>query len=339
MSRPPLPLLSTAEIEGLRAEVGQRSEELARQLTWLEHVEDVAPPAASTPPGKLNVAVFNAERGNRFEGIRALLTEHAELRDADVVLLSEVDWGMARSGNRHVTRELAAALGMGYAFGVEFLELTKGEAAELEAPGDNTYSFHGNAILSRLPLLNARIVRLPRRCSWAEGSQLRIGGRMAMLAEVETAKGSVTLASVHLENRTDPRGRLDQMKAVLQAIDNGSAAIVAGDLNTSTIDAGVDEQIMSVPQLLAENPERLRRPEPYEPLFEAMREAGFLIDEINPAGVPTNVPLGSMPEEFWLKLDWIFSRGLTPLATAVIRAEHASQRVSDHDFLATRFQV
>lgn len=334
----PFPLLSAEELSRLRQAVGQRSEELARELDWLDNVEVVQP--ATGEPGSadsLKVVVFNAERGNRFRGIRSLLAGHPALRDADVVLLSEVDWGMARSGNRHVARELAQELGLGYAFGVEFLELTKGEAAELEAEGDNTWSFHGNAILSRLPLANARVVRLPRRCSWAAGSQLRIGGRMALVAEIDGHGVPITIASVHLENRTDPHGRREQMETVISALAAGPA-IVAGDLNTSTIDAGVDEQIFSVPSLLAENPERLRRPEPWEPLFADMRAAGFLVDELNPPGVPTSVPMGIADPSFWLKLDWIFARGLTSRGAAtVLSAVSEGDRVSDHDFLVAQF--
>lgn len=333
------PLLSGDELAALRSQLAVRAEDLARELDWLAHVE-VVQPAVQAVPRELTVVAFNAERGSRFDGIRSLLREHPELRDADVVLLSEVDWGMARSANRHVTRELADALGLGYAFGVEFLELTKGEAAELEAPGDNTYSFHGNAILSRFPLQGARIVRLPRRCSWSAGSQLRIGGRMAIVAEVATAAGPVTLASVHLENRTDPLGRRDQMRVLLDAIDPGAPAVIAGDLNTSTIDAGVDEEILSVPFLLADNPNRLKNPEPFEPLFEDMSSAGFLIAELNPAGAPTAVPLGIADPTYWLKLDWLFARGLTPLTPGiVVAAEHDGVRVSDHDFLVARLAV
>lgn len=335
-----LPLLAPDEITRLRGEVGQRSEDLARELTWLDYV-DVSQPLRRDPPSQLSVAVFNAERGNRYEGIESLLKQHPRLCDVDVVLLGEVDWGMARSGNRHVARELGAALGLGYAFGVEFLELTKGEAWELECPGDNTHSFHGNAILSRFPLIDTRVVRLPRRCSWAEGSQLRIGGRMALVCEIETAAGLLTLASVHLENRTDPRGRREQLAPLLDHLVGRERAIVAGDLNTSTIDAGVDEEIMSIPGLLAAEPERLKRPEQHEPLFDDVRGHGFLVDEVNPPGVPTNVPMGIMDSTYWLKLDWLFARGVRVAAPPpeVIAAAHGGARVSDHDFVVASFEV
>lgn len=334
-----IPGLTAAELAALRAQVGSRHADLVRELTWLDEL-DAQPAVAGAPPERLTVIAFNAERGSRFDGICELLSRHPALRGADILLLSEVDWGMARSGNRHVTRDLAAALGLGYVFAIEFLELTKGEAAELDAPGENTRSLHGNAILSRWPLTHARVVRLPRHCSWAVGSEVRIGGRIALLAEVTTAAGAVTLASTHLENRTTPHGRRDQMAAILSAVAGHARVIIGGDLNTSTLDAGQNEQILAVPEYLEADPLRLRNPEPYEPLFADLRNAGFVIDEINPRLVPTNVPLGIQDRTYWLKLDWLFARGLSPAsipAPQVVPAEHAAVRVSDHDFIVASF--
>ncbi|HUI24847.1 MAG TPA: endonuclease/exonuclease/phosphatase family protein [Candidatus Kryptonia bacterium] len=336
-----IPQLSAAEIAALRSQVATRSAELRRELVWLDTI-DARHADATKAPASLRVVAFNAERGSRFEGIRELLAHHPELRRADVVLLSEVDWGMARSGNRHVARDLANALGLGYAFGIEFLELTKGEAAELDAPGDNTLSLHGNAILSRWPLDNVQVLRLPVRCSWAEGSQARIGSRMAVLGEVRTAGGWLTLASTHLENRTSPQGRAEQMRALLSTVVGDHPAVIGGDLNTSTIDSGDNDQILSVPQLLQANPHRLRQPEGYEPLFADVRDAGFLVDEVNAAGVPTNVPLGILDPTYWLKVDWIFARGVRPVRSGppkVVAAELDGARVSDHDFVVADVEV
>ena len=337
-----IPLLSSDDLARLRREVGGRAAELRRTLVWLDAV-DVQQPDAAEPPALLRIAAFNLERGNRFDGIVTLLTTHPALQDVDVWLISEADWGMARSGNRHVTRDLALTLGLGYAYGIEFLELTKGEAAELDTPGDNTWSLHGNAILRRWPLAAPRVVRLPVRCTWAEGTQARIGGRMALLAELETAAGAVTLASVHLENRATPQGRLDQMQTVLAAIPAGAPAIIGGDLNTATIDGGRDEELFSIPELLERDPARLRRPEPYEPLLASVRAAGFVVDDVNAVDVPTCVPFGIRDPAYWLKLDWLFTRGLTPctdrLAPCVVAAAAGDMRVSDHDCIVADVAV
>ena len=73
---------------------------------------------------------------------------------ADVVLLTELDVGMARSGNRHTVRELARTMGAGYAFGVEYVELGLGDDREKawHAGESNAVGLHGNAILSKAPL-------------------------------------------------------------------------------------------------------------------------------------------------------------------------------------------
>ncbi|MCK6553444.1 hypothetical protein L6Q96_02490 [Candidatus Binatia bacterium] len=337
-----IPLLTPAEIDRLRREVRSRAAHLRRSLTWLDAV-DVQQPAADERPARIRVAAFNIERGSRFDGIVALLSAHPALQDVDVFLISEADWGMARSGNRHVARDLAQTWALGYAYGIEFLELTKGEAAELDAPGDNTWSLHGNAILSRWPLVAPRVVRLPVHCTWAEGTQARVGGRMALLAEIETAAGDVTLASVHLENRTTPAGRREQMEAVLASIPAGAPAIVGGDLNTATVDGGRDEEIFSIPDLLKRDPARLRHPEPYEPLFASVREAGFLVDEVNAPDIPTCVPFGIRDPAYWLKLDWLFTRGVVPrtdrMAPSVVVAAVGDLRVSDHDCIVADLEL
>jgi endonuclease/exonuclease/phosphatase family metal-dependent hydrolase len=342
MPSPAIPLLSASEIAALGGQVASRAAELACELVWLDSVDVRQPPVGSLP-SQLHVVTFNAERGSRFDGICRLLTTHPALRDADVLLLNEVDWGMARSDNRHVARELADVLGLGYVFGIEFVELTKGEAAELDSPGENTWSLHGNAVLSRWPLQQPRLLRLPRRCSWAEGTQQRIGGRMAVLAELETAGGPLTLASVHLENRTTPQGRQQQMQALLDALAGNHAALIGGDLNTATLDGGDDLQILSVPEMLQRDPQRLRHPQPYEPLFDDVRAGGFVVDALNVAQVSTNVPMGILDPAYGLKLDWLFGRGLEPAnhpePPQVVRAEWQGTRVSDHDFVVAHVRL
>ena len=47
----------------------------------------------------------------------------ALLKDADVIVLNEVDWGLNRTLFRNVGEELAKALTMNYCYGVEFVEV------------------------------------------------------------------------------------------------------------------------------------------------------------------------------------------------------------------------
>lgn len=151
----------------------------------------------------LRVAHWNIERGLHFEAVRAALSgpdeiarvldqtkypagspqraailEQAEhLRQADVIVLNEVDWGMKRTEYRNVAAELATDLGMNYAWGLEFVEvdptLLGTEKFEKATPEERAkfveriqvdtkryLGLHGNAILSRYPLENVRLAPL-----------------------------------------------------------------------------------------------------------------------------------------------------------------------------------
>ncbi|MGP0076301.1 MAG: endonuclease/exonuclease/phosphatase family protein [Bryobacteraceae bacterium] len=122
------------------------------------------------------------------------------LREADIIVLNEVDLGMKRTEYRDVTRDLAHALEMNYVFGVEFVEvdrlddlglekiqledpaLTQQMREELKPDPARYLGLHGNAILSRYPLQSARIIRLPVCHDWyntekAEISKLERGKR------------------------------------------------------------------------------------------------------------------------------------------------------------------
>src|ERR1039458_3016861 len=70
-----------------------------------------AGPPGPAPPQYRFVA-WNVERGAQFEGQVEVLRTHPFLREADVLLLTETDAGMVRSGNRNVARDVARALGM-----------------------------------------------------------------------------------------------------------------------------------------------------------------------------------------------------------------------------------
>jgi endonuclease/exonuclease/phosphatase family metal-dependent hydrolase len=155
----------------------------------------------STNLGKVvRVVEWNIERGLEYEAIRAALSDSrgfaklidpsiyprggaerkvvmqqvAMLKQADVIVLNEVDWGMKRTDYRNVTADLAAALGMNYAYGVEFVEvdpialgIEKFEelpaedaskiAKEISVDASRYRGLHGSAILSRFKLENVRL--------------------------------------------------------------------------------------------------------------------------------------------------------------------------------------
>jgi hypothetical protein len=48
-----------------------------------------------------------------------------ELRNADILILNEVDFGLKRTGYANVAAERAKSAGMNYTFGVEFVEVDR----------------------------------------------------------------------------------------------------------------------------------------------------------------------------------------------------------------------
>ena len=108
----------------------------------------------------LRAVAWNVMRGARLDDLRRTVVS-PPFAGTDVLLLSEVDVGVGRSGNRNVARELAEVLGMSYAFGVSYLALTDDigdDAAGLE----NTLALSGAAVLSRYPIGRVENIDLPR---------------------------------------------------------------------------------------------------------------------------------------------------------------------------------
>src|SRR4051794_12946726 len=79
----------------------------------------------------VRVGVWNVERLRDIEAVGSLLGRHRP----EIILLSEVDKGMARSRIRHCLADLAGRLGHSFAYGVEFVELDLGDEKEILAGG------------------------------------------------------------------------------------------------------------------------------------------------------------------------------------------------------------
>jgi endonuclease/exonuclease/phosphatase family metal-dependent hydrolase len=113
------------------------------------------------------------------------------LQPTDLLILNEVDDGVTRSGYRDVARELADALHMNYAYGIEFLEvdplnlgLEKVTLDDKTAQEDIQKSFqpdkdrylglHGTAVLSRYAIRSATLRPLPVCHDWYNGEKKEI---------------------------------------------------------------------------------------------------------------------------------------------------------------------
>ena len=182
---------------------------------------------------------WNIERGSRFEGIRDALQNHRDLKDKDVLLLTELDYGMARSGNRFVAREIAEALGMNYAFAPVYIALQKGSGVEAEAPGENSNSIHGLALFSKWPMTNVHAIPLPNGKDKMWGKEKRLGHLRALIADIHHPAGVFRVITVHLDAHCSRAHRRLQMKIILDHLDTlpPLPTLIGGDWNTTTFNA------------------------------------------------------------------------------------------------------
>lgn len=187
----------------------------------------------------ISALAWNVERGNRFAGIVEALENHPLLKDKDLLLLTELDYGMARSANRFVARELARKLKLNYAFAPVYIALQKGSGVEAEAAGENTKSLHGLAMFSRFPMKNIHTIALPNGKDKMFGKEKRLGYLRALVADINHPAGEFRAVTVHLDAHSSRKHRHWQMKIILDHLDALPAlpTLVGGDWNTTTYNA------------------------------------------------------------------------------------------------------
>ncbi len=274
----------TANLENKTADV------LTNSLSELDEIEVVNSNADAKPGETLRIVSWNTERGRHWPYCAKLIREHPALQNPDFVFLGEMDMGMARSWNKHTTRELAAELQMNYAYGIEVLELSGGEEQErIDYPGENEWGYHGNAILSKYPLHDIRVLRFPGIQFWYEHYQKRLGGRNAVLARVNIGGKDVTVGTTHLESHDEGRIRQQQIGLILKELDQhaqGMPVIFGGDLNEK----------------------------PGQPLFKLLEDADFVVDNCNEMEKPTAMDCVDGKITFRdHHIDYIFVRDCEPI--------------------------
>jgi endonuclease/exonuclease/phosphatase family metal-dependent hydrolase len=330
-------LPSVSERDEASANWGNADANARYQATWpcLNAIELAQPPEPASPADELKVVAWNIERCKWVEPSADLIRKSG----ADVVLATEVDLGMARSSQRHTTRDLATGLGFGYAFGVEFVELGLGDLHETRqcAGMTNLSGLHGNAILSRFPLRDVALIPLDEGGYWfiqapKNDGQYRVGGRMAMAARIDTAKGPLTICSVHYESESDAEGRAAQTKTLLDSLDKlfgTGPTVIGGDLNTK----GFLEAGMSGAETLAD-------PFDAEPSFHHFKGHGFDWRNANTGQVTTRLQPTNPPDWPLKTLDWLFTRGLQvsrPFVAAALSDTGAY--LSDHEMIGAKVQI
>jgi endonuclease/exonuclease/phosphatase family metal-dependent hydrolase len=183
------------------------------------------------PPDAIRIVDWNIDRGLKLPGILEFLTA----QDADLLTLQEVDLNARRTGLRNVAEELARSLKMHYAFGWEFQELAEGTR---DRP-----AWTGQATLSRWPVRGSRVIRFQAQSKfwlpqWYKPNiplfQERLGGRIALVTEIDMPGRALAVFNVHLESRGEDGLRLAQLAETLSAGARYSVpttVLVAGDMN------------------------------------------------------------------------------------------------------------
>lgn len=322
---------------------------------------------------------WNVDRGKKTDEVIRCLQTHPQLSNADVVLLTETDWGMARSGNRNVTADIAAALNMHAWFAPAYVNLTGGHGAERALGGENHYGLHGNSLLSRYPLTHLRVVTLKNATDKFRSKEVRLGQQTVLLADLVVDSRSVTLGCVHLDAYSSQRQRGRQLRQVLSALPELGSVVIGGDFNTSTYNArhAAFTALGLIYKTLFFGPHRIMRTHylhPYRrfdrPVFRELDRFGLDYQRCNDLGVGTfDIILGDdagramASDKFprivqkyveWAlgqngggcstHLDWFATKHITPCASRVVRLSEATpaalkNRISDHHPIMMEFKI
>jgi len=248
-----------------------------------------------SPPNSIRVVDWNIDRGLRLQAIIDFLKD----MNADVLILQEVDINARRTHRLNIAEEIARKLQMNYAFGREFEELTQGSKA--------SPAYHGQATLSRWSISSPRVIRFRRQSNFwrphwflprVELFQERLGGRIALVAEINVGGCKLVTYNLHLESRANDELRVAQMDEVLSdsaCYGPQCLLVVAGDFNLDVSKHGA-----------------------------ALARAGFR-DALSATPTPTTPPRRLF--ETGRQIDWAFVRGPIQIDGGQV---HKRLHASDH---------
>lgn len=168
-----------------------------------------------TTPDELTVLSYNIHHANPpskpgyidLDAIAKVIAESG----ADIIALQEVDVHTLRSGQVNQAEAIAKKLGLHYHF-FKSIDYEGGE--------------YGLAILSKLPLQNAKTHRLPL-VDKAED-------RILATVQVQVGDKSIYFATTHLDATRTQNNRIAQMQEIIDISDQLDAPIIlCGDLNAT----------------------------------------------------------------------------------------------------------
>jgi len=248
-------------------------------------VHIVPPRGAELPAGRgLSVVTLNMAKVTDAGRIASELRASPELRPADLLLLQEV--------KDHTAADVAAALG---------LQVAEGKAVHS--------SEQGLAILSRYPLTDVEVLRLP-----AYDLVFHSRFRFAIGATAMTPAGPLRVFDTHLDTRLNAADRLRQLAPVVQAASRATVPVViGGDFNSNGFYwLG---HVVPLPVVGGQ----------CERVWRFMEAGGYR---------STLAPSTTTFDWLGMHLDWIWARGLRVGESAVYPLEF-----SDHHAVLTRIAL
>lgn len=189
----------------------------------------------------MRVVTFNILHGRSLRDGRVDVGRFAaavRALDPDVLALQEVDRAQARSGHADLTAVAAEAMAAVAHRFVPTLTGTPGgswvAATGAEAPDSTAY---GVALLSRYPARSWRVIQLTgfaRRVPFPVPGSRRLSlvadePRVAVVADLDTPLGALTVASTHLS--FVPGWNLVQLHRLGRALARANPLLLTGDLN------------------------------------------------------------------------------------------------------------
>lgn len=343
---------------------------------------EVFSPKKQTPLNgqrEFRAVCWNIERGKNFGAVLQTLKEHPQMKAADFYLLTEVDCGMSRSGNRHIPKDLGEALGYYAYFSPSYFNFTNGHGVERYNEGQNRWGLHGKALLSRYPLSETHCIPMPNATDKLRSKEARLGQKRALVGKLSVADKTLTLVCTHLDAFSSPKTRSEQLAAAVTACADSSHVLLGGDWNTNTLNSTSTWSLIPsvMRQLTMVGPKKMvQKHHPYperrfdRPLFNMLEDLGLDFRSCNLLGEPTydllsdDQELGEMASDQYpdwalkfinrlihktggrigLKLDWFAAKNLKILENKVIgskeiRLPGLETRPSDHHPIVTHFQL
>ncbi len=228
----------------------------------------------------LRVASFNVHYAGDPENIAAHIRASRYVGTADVILVQETRGYSDEPTTR--TQRIADALAMTWAY-----------APAKTLPEGGT---HGNAILSRWPLENVSVRRLPYI-----DQAFRAERRSAMAADIMLGERHIRIVNLHLDVRLTPVERVRQLDPAVR--DTDERLIAGGDFNTnpwtwagSIVPLTSSEAVLGQPQAAV-----------IDDFLAARRFTGAIAPDVNTMRIPV----------FSMRLDNLYARGLSILDAGV----------------------